>query len=107
MTCDRIAPRACVVRNTAAVKGRTRSVTPGETPTRYLHYGRIILGAGEPLAFGTGALETAFICLGGRASAAVDDATYALGRYDALYVPRDAAIAITPGDDGCDLAEIA
>jgi 5-deoxy-glucuronate isomerase len=34
-------------------------------------------------------------------------ASHALGRYDALYVPRDSAIVVTPGDDGCDLAEIA
>ena len=41
------------------------------------------------------------------ATVAVDGTSYALGRYDALYVPRDAPSTIAPGADGCDLAEIA
>ena len=31
---------------------------------------------------------------------------YAIDRYDALYVPRDATVTIAPGPSGCDLAEI-
>ena len=27
-------------------------------------------------------------------------------RYDAIYVPRDASIEVTPGADGCDIAEV-
>ena len=30
-----------------------------------------------------------------------------LARYDALYIPRDATFSVTPGAEGCDLAEIA
>ena len=37
----------CVVRNTAARKGRSLSVTPATTAARHLHYGRIILDAAE------------------------------------------------------------
>jgi len=49
-----LAPQSCVVRDTASRKGRTRSVDPRNAPTRYLHYGRIILHAGDsPARFGT------------------------------------------------------
>jgi 5-deoxy-glucuronate isomerase len=33
--------------------------------------------------------------------------TFTLGRYDSVYVPRDGSIEVTPGTDGCDLAEVA
>jgi 5-deoxy-glucuronate isomerase len=96
------------VRNTAAAKGRTRAVTPGKTAARHLHYGRIILEAGDaPVRFETGGLETGLICLKGTASIAVDGASHTLGRYDSLYVPRDASVEVTAGAAGCDVAEIA
>src|SRR5437899_1654755 len=41
----------CVVRNTAARKGRSQSVTPGSTAARHLHYGRIILDRAGRLSF--------------------------------------------------------
>jgi 5-deoxy-glucuronate isomerase len=73
-----------------------------------LHYGRVILDAGDgPCFIGTGDKETGFVCLGGSAQIAVDGAPHALGRYDALYAPRDSRVEITPGPAGCDLAEIA
>lgn len=37
-----IATETCIVRNTAAHKGRTRTVTPETTAARQRHYGRII-----------------------------------------------------------------
>jgi 5-deoxy-glucuronate isomerase len=108
MTVHTLAPSTCIVRNTAARKGRTSAVTPATTAARHLHYGRIILDAGDaPVRFATGSRETALICLGGGATVVVDDATHALGRYDALYVPRDSTIAVTAAAGGCDLAEIA
>jgi 5-deoxy-glucuronate isomerase len=83
-------------------------VTPGKTAARHLHYGRIILEAGDaPIRFETGGLETGLICLKGTASIAVDGASHALGRYDSLYVPRDASVEVTAGAAGCDVAEIA
>ena len=43
-----IAPDTCIVRNTAARKGRTHAVAPGSDGRRgHLHYGRIILDAGD------------------------------------------------------------
>jgi 5-deoxy-glucuronate isomerase len=97
----------CVVRNTAARKGRTHAVVPGKTAARHLHYGRIILDPAERLVFETGDRETGFICLGGGATVHVGDAPYALARLDALYVPRDSSVAVAAGPSGCDLAEVA
>ena len=103
-----LAPQSCVVRDTASRKGRTRSVDPRNAPTRYLHYGRIILDADTPpLRFATNDMETGLICLRGSAAVRVDDAEYAMTRYDAIYVPRDVMIEVAPGPEGCDLAEIA
>ena len=105
---ETLAPRTCIVRNTASKKGRTRSVAPQQTPMRHLHYGRIVLDAGDaPVQFATGELETGLICLGGAATVLVDDAPFDLKRYDALYIPRDSAVTVTPSGSGCDLAEIA
>ena len=103
-----ITTRTCIVRNTAAHKGRTQAIEPGKTASRHLHYGRIILDKGQAtLHLQTGEKETALICLRGSAAVRAEGATHELGRYDALYIPRDASADITPGLDGCDLAEIA
>ncbi len=99
--------RTCVVRDTAASKGRTRSVVPGKTAAQHLHYGRIILDAGGRESVDTATLETGLVCLKGDATVAVDGKSYALRPYDALYVPRDARFEVTAGAAGCDLAEIA
>ena len=47
MSFPAIDSRTCIVRDTAAPKGRTQSVTPGKTAAQLLHYGRIILDAGQ------------------------------------------------------------
>lgn len=97
----------CVVRDTAARKGRTRSVSPDRTAARHLHYGRIILDAGDaPVSFSTTDHETGLIALNGSAHVAVEGQAFALERYDALYTPRDCRLEVTAGAQGCDLAEI-
>ncbi len=103
-----ITPDSCIVRNTAAKKGRTISIAPGRTAaSRHLSYGRIILDAGDaPLHVKGGDSETGLICLRGSATVETESQSYDLGRYDALYVPRDGAFLVSPGHDGCDLAEI-
>ena len=103
-----ISPGTCVVRNTAARKGRAWAMKPGPTASRHLHYGRVILGSSDaPVSFTTGGLETAFIALGGQAVVQAGGGEYTLRPYDALYVPRDCRVTIAPGADGCDLAEVA
>jgi 5-deoxy-glucuronate isomerase len=107
MTTETLAPTTCVVRNTAAGKGRTQAVAPGAV-MRHLHYGRIILDAGDPaVAFETAERETALVCLRGNADVATGGTRVTLGRYDAIYVPRDGRVEVTAGAGGADLAEIA
>ncbi len=97
----------CVVRDTAAGKGRTRAVSPDTTSAKHLHYGRIILDASDaPLSIDTATHETGFIVLNGAASITTAGKTYEMGRYDALYTPRDSRIEVRAGEGGCDLAEI-
>lgn len=97
----------CVIRATHRRKGRTQWLAPESGAVRHLHYGRIILDAGDaPLAFSTGPQETGLICLRGGAAIEAAGRRCELERYDALYVPRDSAIAVTPGGEGCDLAEL-
>jgi 5-deoxy-glucuronate isomerase len=107
MTTETLAPTTCVVRNTHGRKGRTRAVTPGPA-MQHLHYGRIILDAGDAAVhFSTGELETSLICLRGAATVRAGETHTTLGRYDAIYVPRDSEVEVLPGEHGCDLAEIA
>ena len=95
------------MRATHTRKGRSNWLAPDKAAVRNLHYGRIILDSGEaPLAFSTGEHETGLICLGGEAQVGAGGRSFSLCRYDSLYVPRDSAIAVTPGPAGCDLAEI-
>ncbi len=103
-----ISSAGCIVRNTGARKGRTQAVAPGLVASRHLHYGRVVLDAGDaPLRFNTAGLETGFIALRGSASIQADGRAFTLDRYDALYVPRETQVEIGAGSDGCDLAEIA
>lgn len=100
-----ISPQTCVVRNTGAKRGRHITVTPETTSARNLHFGRIVLEASdEPVMFATGEHETGFICLKGSATIRVEAADYTLGRYDALYVPRDSDVVVS---GSCDVAELA
>jgi 5-deoxy-glucuronate isomerase len=108
MALQQIAKDTCIVRNTAARRGRHVSVVPGSTAARHLHYGRIVLDKDDaPIRFDTSELETGLVCLRGSATVRTGTDAYTLGRYDAIYVPRDASIEVAPGADGCDLAEIA
>jgi 5-deoxy-glucuronate isomerase len=107
MILQQIAKDTCIVRNTAGRKGRHVAVEPGTTATRYLRYGRIVLGAGDaPVRFDTNELETGLVCLNGSATVQANDQSFTLGRFDSVYVPRDATVEVAPGHDGGDLAEI-
>jgi 5-deoxy-glucuronate isomerase len=98
---------ACVVRATHTSKGRRNWLAPEKAAVRNLHYGRIILDAGDaPMEFSTGEQETGLICLRGQARVNALGQAFDVSRYDSLYVPRESAITVAPGAEGCDLAEI-
>jgi 5-deoxy-glucuronate isomerase len=83
-------------------------VSPGDTAARHLYYGRIILDGGDAtVRFETKDLETGLICLKGSAQVRTEGQTYNLTRFDTLYVSRDASVEVTPGPEGCDIAEVA
>ena len=108
MTLAQITKDTCIVRNTAARKGRTQAIVPGSTASRYLHYGRIVLDAGDALIrFETKERETGLVCLNGSATVRTNGESFELGKFDSLYVPRDSSIEVSPGPGGCDLAEVA
>ena len=102
-----ITAETCVVRNTNGAKGRSRSLAPGTTAARHLHYGRIILDStDEPVHFSTAGHEISLICLRGNATVSAERNKFELGRYDSLYVPRDSKVEVAPGSEGCDFAEV-
>lgn len=102
-----IDPRTCIVRNTAARHGRTRSVAPGTTAARHLHYGRIILADGDPaVRVDPGSHETGLVCLKGRGTVVVCDQRFEMTPYDSLYIPRGSAFDVSPQAEGCDFAEL-
>src|SRR5215204_1673756 len=97
----------CVIKSTHTNKGRNISVTPENTATRFLYYGRIILEASDAIfSFENKSHETGLICLNGSAKVETGGNAFNLERYDSLYVPRDSKIEITPGAEGCDFAEV-
>jgi 5-deoxy-glucuronate isomerase len=107
MSLPAIDPRTCVVRNTAARKGRTRSVAPGTTAARHLHYGRIILDSTDaPVRVDPGTHETGLVCLGGQGTVAVGGRRFDMAPYDAVYIPRETPFDVAPGPPGCDFAEL-
>jgi 5-deoxy-glucuronate isomerase len=107
MNLPTIDPRTCVIRNTAARKGRTRSVAPGTTAARHLHYGRIILDAGDPaVAVDPGTHETGLVCLKGRAIVTVGTDRFPMAPYDAIYIPHQTPFQVVGAEAGCDFAEL-
>ncbi|MEO8574871.1 MAG: 5-deoxy-glucuronate isomerase [Pyrinomonadaceae bacterium] len=97
----------CVIKETHTNKGRSLHVAPGKTASRNLHYGRIILDAGDAeLAFATTFRETGLVCLNGSANIVTGGMSFTLTRYDAIYIPRDSNVTVST-DVGCDLAEVA
>jgi 5-deoxy-glucuronate isomerase len=107
MNIPTIDPRTCIVRNTAARRGRTRSVAPGVTAARHLHYGRIILDTGDPaVGVDPGSHETGLVCVKGRAVVLVGAQRFEMTPYDSLYVPRETGFEAAAGTGGCDLVEL-
>jgi hypothetical protein len=108
MDASPITRERCVVRKTNAHMGRFLAVVPGKTAVEHLHYGRIILGGTDvPVRFSTDGHETALIVLKGGATVETPKGLSSLGRFDALYIPRDCEVEVRPTADGCDIAEVA
>jgi len=102
-----ITETGCVRRATHQTKGRTNWLAPGSAAVRHLHYGRIILDAGDsPLWFSTKTRETGMVCLNGGGTVKAAAQTFEFNRYDSLYIPRDTEVEVVPGPAGCDLAEV-
>lgn len=103
---ENIDPATCVVKGTNRNRGRNILVRPGDTASRNLFYGRIIIESGDaPVVFKNGTHETGLICLNGSGSVTTGGQTFTMGRYDALYVPRDSDITVA-SDEKFDLAEL-
>lgn len=84
-----------VFRKTNAHVGRHISVSPSNSAMKHLAYGRIILNKHERSAkFMTGDRETGFICMSGEAEVLVDGDVIPLGKYDAVYIPRDCGVEV-------------
>jgi len=91
-----VAIERMVFRKTNAKTGRHLAVTPKNSATRHLSYGRIILNSTEPqVAFSNGQRETGLICLSGNGVVKTAGSEFELGQYDAIYIPRDSAIEIS------------
>src|SRR5258705_2700374 len=108
LTTAEIKRETCFVPATHKGKGRRTAVAPGTSAARYLHYGRITLGAIDaPITCENHEHETGLVCLAGAATVTTGGEGFKVARYDALYIPRDSEIDVRATDDnGCDLAEI-
>jgi 5-deoxy-glucuronate isomerase len=100
-----------IFRKTNAHSGRHIAVNPSNSAMKHLAYGRIILdsasgsnGAKSAVSFSTGNRETGLIVLSGEAAVKVGDSETQLGKYDAMYVPRDSSIEIKTNSN-VDIAE--
>lgn len=75
--------------------GRHLAVTPENSSMKRLSYARIRLNAeNASVEFATEGRETGLICLAGSSTVAVNGETYQLGRYDAIYIPRQSSVAV-------------
>lgn len=94
-----------IFRQTHTKPGRNLAVTPANSTMRHLCYGRILLGPGVPsVSFASGERETALLCVSGSAEVVARAKRFHLGKYDALYVPRDTQLEVTTASQ-TDLAE--
>ncbi len=100
-----VALEKMVFRKTNGQKGRHLAVTPRNSTMRHLSYGRIILDASQrSVSFSNGEQETGLICLSGKATVKAEGQEVELGRFDAVYVPRDSSIEVATSNT-VDIAE--
>src|SRR5260370_617621 len=105
-TQTQVAFERMIFRKTNAHTGRHVSVTPQNSTMRHLAYGRIILNSSKPsVSFSNGEREIGVLCLAGSAAVKVAGKESEIGKFDAIYVPRDSSIEIST-NDSVDLAEL-
>jgi 5-deoxy-glucuronate isomerase len=94
-----------IFRKTNGQTGRHVAVTPENSTMRHLSYGRIILNSSKPfVSFSNGDRETGLLCLSGNATIRAVGKEFEIGKFDAIYVPRDSSIEISTRNS-VDLAE--
>lgn len=94
-----------IFRKTNREAGRHVAVTPANSTMEHLCYGRIILNGTKPcVSFSNGDHETGLICLAGRATVKTGGKGIELGRFDAIYIPRDSTIEVAT-TSSVDIAE--
>jgi 5-deoxy-glucuronate isomerase len=78
-----------LIKDTAATKGRTITITPQNSDFQYISAGRIILDSeiSRVTARNEGA-ETTLLVLHGSGTVTVGDNRYEVSRFDGVYVPR-------------------
>ncbi len=100
-----VAMEKMVFRKTNGQTGRHLAVTPENSTMRHLCYGRIILNSSKPsVTFSNGNRETGLLCLSGNATVKVGGKGFEIGKFDAIYIPRDSSIEISTSNS-VDLAE--
>lgn len=98
---------AWLFRRTDRVEGRKRIIHQYNTGLEYLRYGRIIMkDKGGGMGVDSQDEEMGFVCLNGKGTIQVDGKTHTLGKYDALYLPRESQCTIS-SNGVFDLAEVA
>ncbi|HSB79029.1 MAG TPA: 5-deoxy-glucuronate isomerase [Candidatus Methylomirabilis sp.] len=97
---------AWLFRGTHRVQGRKRVIHQHNCGLEFLRYGRIVLGSGGgAVDLESQDEELGFVCLSGTGAIRVDGQTVSLGKYDALYLPRDSRCTVSSAG-AFDLAEI-
>lgn len=85
-----------VFRKTNSRSGRHVAVTPENGTMRHLSCARIVLSASEPrVSFSNGQQETGLICLAGNGLVKTAGSEFKMGKFDAIYIPRDSAIEVS------------
>jgi 5-deoxy-glucuronate isomerase len=98
---------AWLFRGTHRVEGRKRIIHQYNTGLEFLRYGRVVFGdKGGSSDVDSQDEEIGFVCLKGSGNIKVEGKTFPLGKYDALYVPRESHCRIT-SQGAFDLAEVA
>jgi len=88
-------PKKLLFTGTASHPGRTLSVSPKNSDLEHLHYGRVLLDAKlSHVTFETNVRETALLCMHGECFVTVNGERYAIGTYDAIYVPRGSSVEV-------------